>query len=140
MPHAILARVSDSTALGGVARIAAKLWKAIRIEIPIGYQDETGFHMIVDFDLFFRPACHSFPVRNRRSWFHQSCQDQPFDHVSRYQWGRQDRLASGFAAMRSAVKSSFEWHGCKDSNRFATNYDARTNQSKHRRTAKWNAD
>src|SRR5271170_5017389 len=57
-----------------------------------------------------------------------------------YQRGRQDRPASGFAAMRSAVKSSFEWHGCKDSNRFATNYDARTNQSKHRRTAKWNAD
>ena len=45
MPPAILARVSDSTALGGVAGIAAKLWKAIRIEIPIGYQDETGFHM-----------------------------------------------------------------------------------------------
>jgi hypothetical protein len=24
--------------------IAAKLRKAIRIEVPIGYQDETGFH------------------------------------------------------------------------------------------------
>jgi hypothetical protein len=25
--------------------IVAKLRKAIRIEIPTGYQDETGFHM-----------------------------------------------------------------------------------------------
>jgi len=25
--------------------ITAKLRKAIRIEVPIGYQDETGFHM-----------------------------------------------------------------------------------------------
>src|SRR5208337_2178026 len=23
----------------------AKLWKAIRIEIPVGYQDEAGFHV-----------------------------------------------------------------------------------------------
>jgi hypothetical protein len=25
--------------------IVAKLRKAIRVEIPMGYQDETGFHM-----------------------------------------------------------------------------------------------
>jgi len=25
--------------------IVARLWNAIRIEIPTGYQDETGFHM-----------------------------------------------------------------------------------------------
>jgi hypothetical protein len=28
-----------------VHEIAAKLKRAIRIEVPIGYQDETGFHM-----------------------------------------------------------------------------------------------
>ncbi len=33
---------------GGVWRIVAKLWKAIRIEIPIGYQDEAGFHVGVN--------------------------------------------------------------------------------------------
>jgi len=32
-------------ARGGVWGIVAKLWKAIRIEIPIGYQDEEGFHV-----------------------------------------------------------------------------------------------
>ncbi|MGO8836306.1 MAG: hypothetical protein ACLQAH_14910 [Limisphaerales bacterium] len=32
-------------ARGGVWGIVAKLWKAIRIEIPIGYQDEAGFHV-----------------------------------------------------------------------------------------------
>jgi hypothetical protein len=45
MPHAILAQVNDSPAQAGVKGIVAKLRKAIRIEIPIGYQDETGFHM-----------------------------------------------------------------------------------------------
>jgi hypothetical protein len=25
--------------------IVARLWKAIKVEIPTGYQDETGFHM-----------------------------------------------------------------------------------------------
>lgn len=34
-------------ARGGVWGIVAKLWKAIRIEIPIGYQDEAGFHVSV---------------------------------------------------------------------------------------------
>jgi len=24
--------------------IIAKLWNAVKIEIPVGYQDETGFH------------------------------------------------------------------------------------------------
>jgi hypothetical protein len=44
MTHAILAQVNDSAAQDGVNGIIAKLRKAIRIEIPIGYQDETGFH------------------------------------------------------------------------------------------------
>jgi hypothetical protein len=44
MPRAILAQVNDSAAQAGVGGIIAKLRKAIRIEIPIGYQDETGFH------------------------------------------------------------------------------------------------
>jgi hypothetical protein len=30
---------------GGLWGIVAKLRKAVRIEIPIGYQDETGFHL-----------------------------------------------------------------------------------------------
>jgi hypothetical protein len=34
----------DSFALH-LHEIATKLRKAIRIEVPIGYQDETGFHM-----------------------------------------------------------------------------------------------
>jgi len=45
MPHTILAQVGNSAAQGGVVKIVAKLRRAIRIEIPIGYQDETGFHM-----------------------------------------------------------------------------------------------
>jgi hypothetical protein len=28
--------------------IVAKLWRVIGIEIPIGYEDETGFHMGVN--------------------------------------------------------------------------------------------
>lgn len=32
----------------GVWEIIAKLRRALRIEIPIGYQDETGFHRIVE--------------------------------------------------------------------------------------------
>jgi hypothetical protein len=45
MPEAILAKANDSPARAGVSKIVAKLREAIRIEIPIGYQDETGFHM-----------------------------------------------------------------------------------------------
>jgi hypothetical protein len=45
MPHAILAKVRDAPAQADVSGIVAKLRKAIRIEIPIGSQDETGFHM-----------------------------------------------------------------------------------------------
>jgi len=44
MPCAILAKVNDSPARAGVNGIVAKLRKAIRIEIPVGYQDKTGFH------------------------------------------------------------------------------------------------
>lgn len=36
---------TDRAAHGGVWGIVAKLRKAIRIEIPIGYQDEAGFHV-----------------------------------------------------------------------------------------------
>jgi hypothetical protein len=45
MPDAILAQVGDFPAQAGVSGVVTKLRKAIRIEIPIGYQDETGFHM-----------------------------------------------------------------------------------------------
>jgi len=45
MPQAILAQVNDPPAQAGLRGIVAILRKAIRIEIPIGYQDETGFHM-----------------------------------------------------------------------------------------------
>jgi hypothetical protein len=48
MSHAILAQVNDSLARTGVSGIVAKLRKAIRIEIPIGYQDDTGFHRGVE--------------------------------------------------------------------------------------------
>lgn len=30
---------------GGARGIFSKLWKAIRIEFPTGYQDEAGFHL-----------------------------------------------------------------------------------------------
>lgn len=33
---------------GNVRGIVAKLRRALRIEIPIGYQDESGFHRIVE--------------------------------------------------------------------------------------------
>jgi hypothetical protein len=76
MPRVISSHVGDFAARGGMAGIIAKLWRVIRIEIPIGYQDETGFHIgVKSFDLFFRPACHSFPVRNRRRWLHKSRQN-----------------------------------------------------------------
>jgi hypothetical protein len=44
MSHAILIQ-NDSLARAGVSGVVAKLRKAIGIVIPIGYQDETGFHM-----------------------------------------------------------------------------------------------
>jgi len=38
--------LSNSVPFGSLFRgIAAKVRRAVRIEIPIGYQDETGFHM-----------------------------------------------------------------------------------------------
>jgi hypothetical protein len=40
-----LANVNDPPALAGMRGIFAKLRKMIRIGIPIGYQDETGFHL-----------------------------------------------------------------------------------------------
>ena len=33
---------------GNVWDIVAKLWRALKIEAPIGYQDESGFHRIVE--------------------------------------------------------------------------------------------
>ncbi|HXI71598.1 MAG TPA: hypothetical protein VNN22_14680 [Verrucomicrobiae bacterium] len=45
MPHAIFIQVNDSAAQPGVSGIIVKLRKATRVKIPIGYQDETGFHM-----------------------------------------------------------------------------------------------
>lgn len=48
MPHAILAQVGDySAAQGGMAGIVVKLWKALKIEIPISFQDEMCFHTSV---------------------------------------------------------------------------------------------
>jgi hypothetical protein len=44
MPDTILSQMGDSPAQAGVSGIVAKLLKAIRMEIPIGYEDETGFH------------------------------------------------------------------------------------------------
>jgi hypothetical protein len=44
MPGTILAQIGDSPAQAGANGIVAKLRKAISIKIPIGYQDETGFH------------------------------------------------------------------------------------------------
>lgn len=45
-PEQIRQRAQDIyIACGGVWGILAKLGTAIRIEIPIGYQDEAGFHM-----------------------------------------------------------------------------------------------
>ena len=39
------APLTDTSAAGSMFRgIIAKMRKAVRIEIPIGYQDETGFH------------------------------------------------------------------------------------------------
>jgi hypothetical protein len=61
MPHAILAHVNDYAAQAGLNGIIAKLRKAIRIEIPIGYQDETGFHMGVkpaEKQVMWPPAGH----------------------------------------------------------------------------------
>jgi len=44
-PEQIRQRAQEiHVARGGVKGIVVMLWKAIRIEIPIGYQDETGFH------------------------------------------------------------------------------------------------
>jgi hypothetical protein len=48
MPQAILAQVNDPPPQAGLRGIVAKLRKAIRIEIPIGYQDETGFHLGIE--------------------------------------------------------------------------------------------
>ena len=51
---------------GNVARgIVAKLRKAFRIEIPIGYQDESGFHRIVE-----RP-----PIKGE-AWVLEGTQDE----------------------------------------------------------------
>jgi hypothetical protein len=61
MPDAILAQMGDSPAQAGVSGIVAKLRKAIRIEIPIGSQDETGFHMGVkpaEKQVMWPPAGH----------------------------------------------------------------------------------
>jgi hypothetical protein len=57
---------------GGMERIVAKLWKAIRIEIPIGYQDETGFHTGVKPAEKEVKSCRfgSFPPRRYVALFH----------------------------------------------------------------------
>jgi hypothetical protein len=44
MPDTILAHMGDSHAKTGMSGIVAKLRELIGIVIPIGYQDETGFH------------------------------------------------------------------------------------------------
>jgi len=41
--------VGDSAARDGTEGIIAKLWKAIRIEIPIGFQYEAEFHADVKY-------------------------------------------------------------------------------------------
>ena len=77
--------------------IALKLRTAIQETI----QDNAAF------GVFSRPAGHSLSAGDWRSRFHQHRQDQPGDFLSRLQGGRRDRLAGGFAALRSTVKPSF---------------------------------
>ena len=62
MPQAILAQVNDPPAQAGLRGIVAKLRKAIRIEIPMGYQDETGFHLGIE------PAEKTSRVANGLEW------------------------------------------------------------------------
>jgi hypothetical protein len=54
--------VNDPPAQAGLRGIVAKLRKAIRIEIPIGYQDETGFHLGIE------PAEKTSRVANGLEW------------------------------------------------------------------------
>ena len=63
-------------ARGGVWGIVAKLWKAIRIEIPIGYQDEAGFHVGVK----------SSDMEVKRRWFAEIMK-QPSDCTFRRRAG-----------------------------------------------------
>ena len=65
-------KLAGEVAPGGVRGIVANLWQAIKVEIPIGYQDEMGFHMDV------KPAGQtsraaavvSFAPRRRLALFH----------------------------------------------------------------------
>jgi hypothetical protein len=53
--------------------IVEKLRKAIRIEIPIGYQDEAGFHLGVEPAEKEVKSCRfgSFPPRRRVAYFNK---------------------------------------------------------------------
>jgi hypothetical protein len=70
MSHAILTQVNDSPACAGVSGIVAKLRKAIGIVIPIGYQDETGFHIGVK-PAEKRVKCASVLAESKQARFHR---------------------------------------------------------------------
>ena len=72
-PEQIRQRAQEiHVARGGVKGIVVMLWKAIRIEIPIGYQDETGFHTGVKPAEKEVKSCRfgSFPPRRHVALFH----------------------------------------------------------------------
>jgi len=50
MTDTIVSQMGDSPAQTGLSEIVAKRRRAIGIEIPIGYEDETGFHLGVNPD------------------------------------------------------------------------------------------
>jgi hypothetical protein len=50
MPDTIVSQMGDSPAQTGLSGILAKRRRAIGVEILIGYEDETGFHLGVNPD------------------------------------------------------------------------------------------
>ena len=64
MSPAILTQGNDLPVRAGVSGIVAQLRKAIRIEIPLGYQDETSFHL-GDESILYRKTKNSAPCPAR---------------------------------------------------------------------------
>jgi hypothetical protein len=84
-------------ALSSARGIVSKLWKAIRIEIPTGYQDEAGFHQGVEPAEKEAKSCRSgsLPSRRRAALFH------PF-HRCPLGWQTECALASQLNRLPSA--------------------------------------
>jgi hypothetical protein len=84
-------------ALGGGRGIFSNLWKAIRIEIPSGYQDEEGFHLGVDAAKSEVKSHRSGPLVSRRrvALFH------PFHNIP-LGW----QAACALASQRNKVPSA----------------------------------